>query len=236
MRWQIICDFDGTISPTDTLDSLLEEFATPECKAIDGQMMAGAFGSLEARRRQTALVRASRGQVDQHLDRIGLDPGFAPFIAEAGKMGLPLTIVSDGYRHSIDRILARHGIANLDIACNEIAFVEGDRIEVSFPHGDKDCAVEAGTCKCSVMGRLRNRRTVLIGDGWSDQCPAAAADFVFAKGKLIEHCRREGIPHLPFTHFGELVAHLPAISGDGAALLALADGQPQDVAAESSAA
>ena len=223
LRWQILCDFDGTIARTDTVETLFDAFATPEWREIDQQMLDGAFGSREAKLRQIALMRAPPAQVDAHLDGVELDPGFGPLVAEIEKLGLPLTIVSAGFRYSIDRLLARNGIANLDVASCDIAFAPDDRVQIAFPHGDKDCAVEAGTCKCAVMGRLRNRRTVLIGDGWSDQCPAAAADFVFAKGDLIAYCRQEGIAHLPFTNLAELIPHLPAISGDGSALLALAD-------------
>ena len=32
--WDIICDFDGTISLIDVTDSLLEKFATPEWEDI----------------------------------------------------------------------------------------------------------------------------------------------------------------------------------------------------------
>jgi 2-hydroxy-3-keto-5-methylthiopentenyl-1-phosphate phosphatase len=75
------------------------------------------------------------------------------------------------------------------------------------------------------MGRLRNRKSVLIGNGYSDFCTAGAADFVFAKSDLIDHCRAEGIPFYAFSRFEELTPLVSLISGDGSQLLALAQKQ-----------
>ena len=52
---------------------------------------------------------------------------------------------------------------------------------------------------------------LVIGDGTSDFCVAGKADFVFAKGKLVEHCRREGIPHQPIAGFADAVRMLPTL-------------------------
>ena len=222
MRWQILCDFDGTISPTDTTDTLLDAFAAPEWRTIDTEMTEGSFGSRVARERQTALARASQAEIDRHLDTVKLDPGFAAFVAETMRLGLPLTIVSDGYDYSIKRIFANHGIENLDILCNALAFEDDNRIGVTFPYADPDCAVEAGMCKCAAMGRLRNRKSVLIGNGYSDFCTAGAADFVFARDNLIQHCKEENIPFYGFESFADLTPLLVKITGDGSELMTLA--------------
>ncbi len=58
---------------------------------------------------------------------------------------------------------------------------------------------EAGTCKC-LSAFTQSGCTVLVGDGRSDFCVAAAADVVFAKDKLAEHCRLAGIPFRPLPH------------------------------------
>jgi 2,3-diketo-5-methylthio-1-phosphopentane phosphatase len=216
VRWQILCDFDGTITLQDSVVTLLDRFADPTWREIDDEN-PDTGGSLAARPKQTALVRASRAELDGMLDRLTIDPDFAGFVAETSRMGLPLTVVSDGYDYCIQRVLANAGIRDLEVISHKLLFLDNDRMGVEFPFSDKDCAVEQGTCKCAAMGRLRNRKSVLIGD-----CTAGAADFVFAKGSLVEHCRQEGIPHRAFSRFAELVPLIPAISGDGTALLEMA--------------
>jgi len=51
----------------------------------------------------------------------------------------------------------------------------------------------------------------MVGDGASDYCVAESADFVFAKGKLIDYCRAKNIPHAPITGFADALALLPAL-------------------------
>jgi 2-hydroxy-3-keto-5-methylthiopentenyl-1-phosphate phosphatase len=51
----------------------------------------------------------------------------------------------------------------------------------------------------------------MVGDGASDYCVAEAADFVFAKGKLVDHCRAKNIAHVPIKDFAEALALLPAL-------------------------
>ena len=52
---------------------------------------------------------------------------------------------------------------------------------------------------------------------WIDQASAAlgsvaeASDFVFAKGKLIAHCRANDIPHVAIDGFADALALLPRL-------------------------
>lgn len=43
-----------------------------------------------------------------------------------------------------------------------------------------------------------------IGDGYSDQCPARFADFVFAKGRLIKYCQQQNITFFEFRNFSDV--------------------------------
>jgi 2-hydroxy-3-keto-5-methylthiopentenyl-1-phosphate phosphatase len=54
-------------------------------------------------------------------------------------------------------------------------------------------------------------RTLLIGDGASDFCAADRVDFVFAKHRLIEHCRAAGIDYVPITGFEDALEFLPKL-------------------------
>ena len=56
----------------------------------------------------------------------------------------------------------------------------------------------------------------------SYKCPSA--DFVFAKAGLIDYCRENGIAHVAFRTFAELVPLLALVKGEGEELLALGMG------------
>jgi 2,3-diketo-5-methylthio-1-phosphopentane phosphatase len=225
-RWQILCDFDGTITEQDVLGVIFSRFAPPEWLAIEAEIDSGAISMKDGITRQTASMHVSQTDFDAVLDEQRLDPGFKDFLAEVDRLGLPFTVASSGYDYSIQRIFANHGINYLDVAAGHIEFGADDTIAYTTPNANADCAVDNATCKCSVMGRLRNRKTVFIGDGTSDQCPAEAADFVFAKGSLIDYCRANGIAHVPFRTFAELVPLLALVKGEGEELLALSSPLP----------
>ena len=47
-----------------------------------------------------------------------------------------------------------------------------------------------------------------VGDGVTDLCPARKADLVFARSRLLEECRAEGLPHVELRDFSDVVTEL----------------------------
>jgi 2,3-diketo-5-methylthio-1-phosphopentane phosphatase len=214
MRWRIVCDFDGTIATEDVTDSLLNRFADPAWVRFEDEWRAGRIGSRECMASQTALIRATRAELDAHLDTIGIDPHFTEFVALCRRAAIPLTVVSDGLDYAIRRILARYGMGDLAVISNCLVTVAPDRYRLDFPYSRGDCRAASGTCKCAVFSAVpRARRTILIGDGASDFCAATEADFVFAKASLIEHCVANALPHEPFVDFAQVRDRLCAFLG-----------------------
>ncbi|KGI77747.1 MtnX-like HAD-IB family phosphatase [Oleiagrimonas soli] len=213
--WTILCDFDGTIALDDVTDALLSRFALPEWEAIEARWRDGAIGSRECMTAQVALIDASLDEVDAVLDALPIDPAFPGFVAEARRQGMPVQIVSDGLDYAIRRILARHGLSDLPIRANRLLHDGTRGWQLASPHADAACGEASGTCKCAIA--RGHDRVLMIGDGLSDFCVSGVADFVFAKKKLITHCRRAGIPHRPIVDFSDacaLLDTLPELVGD----------------------
>jgi 2-hydroxy-3-keto-5-methylthiopentenyl-1-phosphate phosphatase len=210
MKYRVCSDFDGTIATSDVTDLLLEAFAAPGWRDIEAQWRAGQIGSADCMARQVALLRCSRPAFDHLLDAIDIDPGFAGFVAFCNRHEIELTIVSDGLDYVVTRSLARAGLANLPIIANRLMFLGQSRHAMLSPHASPACRSAAGTCKCRAVGANEaeplgdSRATILIGDGRSDFCAAGVVDFVFAKDDLLDHCRANGISHLPYSNFLEI--------------------------------
>ena len=123
-------------------------------------------------------------------------------------------MVSDGIEQGIARILARNYVSLLPILANRLRQVDHNRWRIDFPHASDACHAASGNCKCkSTPG---GKRVLVIGDGRSDMCVAASADFVFAKDSLAEHCERNGIPYARFDTFSELAALLAKLPSNAA--------------------
>ena len=56
--------------------------------------------------------------------------------------------------------------------------------------------------------RKRGEHTIFIGDGLSDRGAAEAADEVFAKHSLVEHCRKTGIEFHEYQNFDDVLKQL----------------------------
>jgi 2,3-diketo-5-methylthio-1-phosphopentane phosphatase len=212
-RWNILCDFDGTISVEDVTDSLLDRFAPPAWQVLERNWRAGKIGSAECMAGQVALLDASRAEIDAHLAELRIDPAFPQFVEAVAAAGCTLRVVSDGLDLAIRAILARYRLDHLPVLANRLVQAGPRQWRLETPFADPHCRVGSGHCKCASAVREHNRhhRVLLVGDGASDFCAAGEADFVFAKHRLIEHCRQADIPHVSIVGFTDAIALLPAL-------------------------
>lgn len=211
--WSILCDFDGTVAVEDVIDSLLDCYGRPGWQALERDWREGRIGSRECMSGQVALLELTRDQLDAHLDEVRIDQAFPAFVERAHAAGVPIRIVSDGLDYAIQRILRRFGLDALERSANHLVqAVSPRRWVLDSPYHARGCA--SGTCKCACVERARAAgaaRTLLIGDGASDFCAADRVDFVFAKHRLVEHCRAAGIPYVPITGFDDALDLLPRL-------------------------
>ena len=222
--WTILCDFDGTISVEDVIDSLLARFGGPGGDVLEQDWRAGRIGSRQCMAGLVDLLRMTRAEFDGHLAGLDIDPAFPVFVGAARKLDVPIRVVSDGLDLAIRQILGRYGLGDLPLAANQLAPAESPgRWRLTSPFQADHC--RSGTCKCACVAQAQSggARTLLIGDGASDFCAADRADFVFAKHELMTHCRAAGIHSVPITGFEDALALLPKLL-DGS--LASTAGQP----------
>ena len=162
-------------------------------------------------KRQIAMIRVERQELDAFIDTFELTPGFKDFaeFCEQGRRNL--SIVSDGIDYTILRVLNNHGLANIPVIANRLIFGdEGYALE--FPFARDGCRF--GMCKCSVAN-AGNAETILIGDSHSDTCIAERATAVYAaRGRPLEaHCGKNGIEHTLFDDFFDILTHMKQSSG-----------------------
>ena len=56
--YSVICDFDGTVTPFDVTDAILERFARPAWKTIEDEWVRGAISARQCMERQIPLIEA----------------------------------------------------------------------------------------------------------------------------------------------------------------------------------
>ena len=211
--WSILCDFDGTISTGDVTDMLLEAFGKPGWQELEAEWRAGRIGSRVCMQQQIACLDASKEELDEVIDSIGVDEAFAVFVDAVSSHGWDLIIVSDGLDYAIERILKRHRLPVLPFYANRLRQAGARSWKLDSPYADAACCAASGMCKCAFARRVRatGNKVLMIGDGRSDFCVAGCADLVFAKGSLITHCCDKYLPHVPISGFDDAVRMIPAL-------------------------
>jgi len=204
----IFCDFDGTITRTDLTDAVLEAFALPAYQEWEQRWCAGEIGSQECLKRQVELIQADHAELVHFARNFPIDEGIFELNRRCSQNGVPLAIVSDGVDLFIQAVLHQHGLSHIPVFSNHLKWEHIQTLSLTFPYARKDCAVDAGTCKCAIVvpSAPPMRSVVYIGDGRSDCCVAAKAQPVFAKGVLREWCQQRAIAHESFETLTE-VAH-----------------------------
>ncbi len=201
-----VIDFDGTVAPNDTVDSLLGRFAADAWRDIEQKWVVGEINSRACMSQQIELIAADRKTLEEFFDAIEVDSVFVDFIRYVSPFA-KIAIVSDGLDYPIQRAMHKVDMSALAIFANKMSF-RPNGLGISFPYSSDVCAAGSGVCKCDVARSLDSDVVVLIGDGRSDYCLARTADFVFAKGSLQRFCQSENISHTPFTSFGDILTLL----------------------------
>ena len=207
---QFFLDFDGTVTKNDVVDLILDRFASKEWKTIEQEWVDGKIGSRECLSRQIALVSASKEALSRLITEVEIDSHFVSFLKRAKNYGIPVTIVSDGFRNVIEEVLKRHLkdspelLEDLPIFSNDLRW-EKEKLKVVFPEGPV-CEHTCANCKPQVITRHRvpGEKIVFVGDGLSDRFAAAVSDFTFAKSKLLKFCEENKINHQKYSTFKEL--------------------------------
>lgn len=208
-RDAVLCDFDGTITLEDTGVATMRAFAQPEWWDIELAWRRGGIGSMECLSRQFGMADVSPEQYRRFIESQPVDPAFPELVRLCERSGARFIILTDGLDLYIRWILEKLGLTGLEVWSNEGRFDGSGRMVCGFPHQHPVCKLH-GNCKLAHLFRTRrsSRRIIYVGDGYTDRCPAASADVVFAKDVLAEYCERVGIAAVSFDGLADVVAAL----------------------------
>ncbi len=210
-NYQFFCDFDGTITKEDTLNKFLRIYANVEWTDIEDKWIRGEIGSKQCIEEQMQTFPLMEEKtVNDFIDSIEIDETFPDFLDYIKSENIDFYIVSDGFDFFIEKILARYKIKDLKIFSNKLEFKNG-RFKTDFPFFTQECERKSGVCKCNVIksNRIVTKRILYAGDGLSDFCAAKNADFLFAKGSLLEYGKNTQIDNLiGFGSFNEIETYI----------------------------
>ncbi|HAI22120.1 MAG TPA: hypothetical protein DCM14_09555, partial [Clostridiales bacterium UBA8153] len=201
-RPAVVVDFDGTITTTDSSESLARRFAADGWETVHREYLAGRFGMRTWHRRMAPLLQATEDEMLEYLlPGLEMRPHFAAFCRYATGNGLRLVVCSDGLGFYLAPFLRAQG---LDLELRANVFSSG---QVLHPHGHPTCLV-CGNCKAETVKELHRQygRVVFIGDGFNDRFGSSHADAVLplSGARLERHCLEHGLPHWAWRDFQDV--------------------------------
>jgi 2-hydroxy-3-keto-5-methylthiopentenyl-1-phosphate phosphatase len=203
--WAAVSDFDGTITLRDVGDHLLLHYGFSDVKTIE------ASYSLKVRvedfmKRAFAGAALTEAVIAAFVrEKVKARPGFRDFILYCEKNGVPFEIASGGVDLYSDPFFEKHGVT-VKSFFGRARVVKGG-IKICYPFLRR---TELSSFKESRVKRFKRagRKVIFFGDGPNDLKAAAAADKVYAAGRLMKLCRERGIKASPLTSFARAAEFL----------------------------
>jgi 2-hydroxy-3-keto-5-methylthiopentenyl-1-phosphate phosphatase len=213
----VLCDFDGTITTTDTAEQVLIRFAIGDWLELDRQLERGELTLEECMRRQFAMVRVPEADVLAELDGVvQFRPNFPALTSACATSDASFAVVSAGLDFVIRHFLSKMGYdSRLEVYSGHAHF-NGRFIEFKFPEllerdsrNFKDDFVR--------HQKREGKRVIYIGDGLSDLEASHQADFIFAvRGRRLSRlCEEEHLRHVDFDDFREIAWRIAKCADEG---------------------
>lgn len=192
---KVVVDWDGTVTKTDGLDLVLNQFGDPQIYDAAENRLGKDLTLHEVIALEFESVRVPLDDVVSWVrENVVLRAGFHEF----ARRHRPL-VLSSGFHELIDPVLDREGL-DLEVVANRVdAHRDGWRARF---RNDESCEACGQPCK---RAEVRDwDEFVYVGDGYSDRCVALAATRVFARDGLAEFLTREGVAFERFEDFHDI--------------------------------
>lgn len=208
----MVFDFDGTITEEDIFDSIFNRYADPEWWEAHRDYHDEKITLKEAYLKMAEYFRGKKEDLYRFLEEKALlRKGFKELLARLNTSGIRSMIVSNGFDIYIDYLLRLWQIeyAEADLRCHHAKIVGGRFIPTFNEHRD----LKHDRCligKAEVVEELQQAGNFVgfAGNGYSDTPASRIADLAFARDRLADYCKENGIDFVPFTDFDDIRNHL----------------------------
>ena len=202
----VFADFDGTITMEDTLVGAIRLFASPEEFQSCSQKLAKGEMTL------SQVVRyAFDGAPSSHLPRmleyvrgVPLRPGFTDSLDGRDRRTTRWVVTPGGVRQFVEQPLAPFRDRLLGVHAVDLD-VSGPRMRLVSAYDDGNELLK----KTDVMALYQYRRSIGIGDSFTDRNMSRAVDAVFARDILAQYLEKLGDLYLPYEDFYDVIRQFP---------------------------
>jgi HAD superfamily phosphoserine phosphatase-like hydrolase len=210
----VVFDFDGTLATTFVGGEMFRGHTPEEMFAVASKRYRAGDTSLREYQEEVFdLVDETTAEMSKRAVDTSTIRQFGNEICErVWEAGGKVAVASAGLDFYIRPVLDSVGLDRIELHSGKVVSDPTNRppFRYDYPSFKNSCKGDWVTCKCEVINLLKNENeeedgdieVIFVGDGsTSDSCAATnAADIVFATGRLLDYCRKNGIAA---TEFGD---------------------------------
>lgn len=194
----LVTDFDGTIIKKDFFFHIIEKLMTKEDAQPWEDYLARKITHFEALNRIFQKIHVSEEELNKIILEMPVEECFTELVEFSTENKIDIYIVSAGADYYINVILDSLGVKDcVNLIANKSTYSKENGLQMTKLAPDSVFYSENyGINKESVIKFLKDRYdlTVFAGDGTPDYNAAKWADKVFARGTLLELCKKHNIP------------------------------------------
>jgi len=206
----VLCDFDGTITLTDTFAYILKKYAQGDWQQYDRQYERGELTLQDVVRKQGMMIRTPEMVLVAEMERVtGFRPNFDKLIAYCRTNKIPIAVVSAGLDFVINHLLRMKGWNHLVKLYAAKTETTPEGIRLTFPRLRDKASLDLKD-DLVRFHQSKGRRVAYVGDGRWDLPALKLADYRFAvkASTLANLCREQNIPAREITEFQEVLSML----------------------------
>lgn len=204
-----LTDFDGTLTDQDFFHQVIDARYSDRAEELYALWDAKTMTDFDYLQQLFAGVDLDEQQLDELISKVPFDPNAAEVLTELQDKGVEVAVISAGCTYYIHKLLAIHGVHNVDVYSNPGEF--GDRgIKMRRFEDERFGSELYGINKAELAKHLAKEYDEMIfaGDTKPDLTAALVADVSYAKGALQQLLDDEQHPYVPIDGYADIKADL----------------------------
>ncbi len=203
----IFCDFDGTITATETFVGILKHFAPEVSARVMPEIYAMRLTLREGVRQMLESIPSDcYPEILAYAQTAPIRPGLEELLDFLDKLGVPFIIVSGGLRDMVEIVLSRAGKSGESLL-GRVAGIYAVDIDTSGEFLQVLSEFEGDTelvSKVKVMAQHPADEQIGIGDSVTDLNMALSTSIVFARDRLSQYLDERHHPYIPWNDFFDI--------------------------------
>jgi 2-hydroxy-3-keto-5-methylthiopentenyl-1-phosphate phosphatase len=201
----VFCDFDGTITSTETFVGVLKHFSPVLANELIPKILAKEI-TLRQGVRQIVESIPSSVYPDELLNFVQdkpIRPGLSSFIDYLDSRQIPFIVISGGLRCLVEAVLKRE---NLYERCAKIYAIDIDQTNERLKVLSEWESGNELVAKVDIIKQecRNNEKVIMIGDSITDLNASKFADVVFARDGLCNYLKQENIEFIEWKDFEDI--------------------------------